>query len=423
MTLAALDARASAHDASARHAMIVVVVGIIATTLAQPEVLGAIPIKNLLKNELHLGRAANAAFFFWIGLPWYIKPVAGVITDAFPLFGRRRSTYLLAATTLTVAAWIALAFTAHLYGPLFWGCMAISTSMVLASTVLGAFIVETAQAASEPGRFTAIRMMAMRACLIVSGPAAGYLASIAFGWTAAVCAAIAFLLIPTTLLFMREPRRSVSSAEILANAGGQLRQIAAARTMWAAAGFLALFYIAPGLTTALFYKQQNDLHMTTQGQGLLRMISGLGGVAAAVMYGWACRRIHLRRLLLISLTLSGALSLLYVFYQSVAAAQAITAIEAFSGAFAEIALMDLALRATPKGSEGLGYALMISVRNLAVFGTDWLGSAMMDTWKLSFNTLVYANSATTLIVVPLVFLLPAILVATPDAMLAQPRRP
>jgi hypothetical protein len=64
------------------------------------------------------------------------------------------------------------------------------------------------------------------------------------------------------------------------------------------------------------------------------------------------------------------------------------------------------VRSTPAGSEGLGFSIMISVRNLALFGTDWFGSNLLDQYHLSFSSLVIANSATTLIAVPLVFLLP-----------------
>jgi hypothetical protein len=77
--------------------------------------------------------------------------------------------------------------------------------------------------------------------------------------------------------------------------------------------------------------------------------------------------------------------------------------------------MDLAVRATPAGSEGLGFSLMMSVRNLALFGTDWLGSRLMDQYHLQFNTLVVVNSITTAITIPLVFLLPAILLRRKDA--------
>lgn len=83
------------NGAAIRKAAVIVVAGVLATTLAQPGVLGLIPLKNLLKNELHADRAATSAFFFLIGIPWYVKPVTGILTDAFPLFGRRRKSYLL----------------------------------------------------------------------------------------------------------------------------------------------------------------------------------------------------------------------------------------------------------------------------------------------------------------------------------------
>ena len=89
-------------------------------------------------------------------------------------------------------------------------------------------------------------------------------------------------------------------------------------------------------------------------------------------------------------------------------------VEGFNGycyTLAELALMDLAVRATPAGSEGLGFSLMMSVRNSHLFGTDWLGSALLDKFHLKLSAMVLANSATTLITVPLVLLLPAILVA------------
>src|ERR1700674_2423518 len=91
----------SQTDASRKvflHAAIVIVVGVVATTLAQPQTLGRIPLQNLLKNELHVDRTANAAFFFWIGLAWYFKPFAGIITDAFPLWGSRRKSYIVIST-------------------------------------------------------------------------------------------------------------------------------------------------------------------------------------------------------------------------------------------------------------------------------------------------------------------------------------
>ena len=185
--------------------------------------------------------------------------------------------------------------------------------------------------------------------------------------------------------------------------------------MWGAAGLMALFYIAPGFTTALFYRQQNELHMDTQAQGFLQLLGGIFGVMAAIGYGVLCRRLNLRTLLLVCMGLGTVANLGYLFYSSVGRAQAIECLNGFGYTLAELALMDLAVRATPAGSEGLGFSLMVSVRNLALFGTDWFGSRLLDQYHVSFDSLVIANSVTTAIAVPLVFLLPRIIVGRKDA--------
>ena len=64
--------------------------------------------------------------------------------------------------------------------------------------------------------------------------------------------------------------------------------------------------------------------------------------------------------------------------------------------------------------EGLGFSLMMSVRNLAIFGSDWAGSTALDKYHFLFSTLVIANTLTTLCTVPLVLVLPKILIRHKD---------
>jgi type IV secretory pathway VirB2 component (pilin) len=401
------------------YAAVVIIVGFFATTLSQPQVLARLPLQNLLKNGLHESRAANAAFFFWAGLPWYFKPMVGVFTDAFPLFGSRRRRYLIYSTLLAVASWVGLYFTPHVYGDLLWVCIVINVFMIVASTVLGGYMVEIARETAGSGRLTALRQAVQQFCTVLQGPAAGFLASIAFGWTAASCGGVMFLMAPVAFFFLRERKVTIDSAALLDAAGRQLDNIFKARTMWAAAGLLALFYIAPGFSTALFYKQQDELHMTTQGQGTLTLIAGVAGIAASVAYGWVCWRLSLRTLIVICIALGAAASLGYLYYSSIPRAQMIEAINGVCACLAELSLMDLAVRATPAGSEGLGYSLMMSVRNLALFGTDWLGSNLLDKFHLHFNELVVINAATTALAIPFVFLLPKVLVWKKDAELYE----
>src|SRR5215469_11556429 len=266
-------------------AAILIVVGVIATTLAQPQVLGRIPITNMMKNEMHVSRADSAGFFFLIGLPWYFKPLAGVLTDAFPIFGTRRKSYLVISGVLATLAWVGIYFTPHRYGALLWMCLLLSTFMTVASTVVGAFMVEIAQATGGSGRLSAIRQMTQMVVTFIAGPASGYLASIYFGVTAAACGLAMFLIVPATLLLMREQHQRIDTGQVLAGAGQKIRTIGGAKTMWAAAAVTGVIFLAPGISTALFYRQQDLLHMTpNSGPGLPGFLGGQGflGVIGAL---------------------------------------------------------------------------------------------------------------------------------------------
>jgi predicted MFS family arabinose efflux permease len=368
-----------------------------------------------LKNSLHVSRADNAAFFFLSGLAWYFKPIAGIVTDAFPIMGSRRRSYLLASTLLAAIAWIVLIFTPHTYGSLLGMVIVINAFMVVMSTVIGGFMVEVAQATGGSGRLSSMREAAQLACTFVNGPVSGYLGAIAFGWTAAACGGVVFLLFPATLLWLQEQKRKVDSGQMLASFGHQLVNIGTAGTLWAAAGLTLLVYLAPGFATALFYRQQDVLHMNTIDQGFLALYGGGFGVAGAITYLWLCRQRNLRFMLALGLAISTAATFTYLNYGSLLQARMCASIDGFCGTFAATALMDLAVRATPGGSEGLGFSLMVSVRNITLFGSNWLGSMALDKFRLPFNGLVLANAVTTAIAVPLVFLLPAIMVRRKDA--------
>jgi BT1 family len=92
------------------HLGLVIVFGIFATTLPQPQVLGRLPLQFLLKNEVSVTREQMAAFFFWCSLAWYLKPIAGILTDAFPLFRTRRRHYLLLSSVFACSSWIGMTF-------------------------------------------------------------------------------------------------------------------------------------------------------------------------------------------------------------------------------------------------------------------------------------------------------------------------
>ncbi len=390
-------------------------VGITAVTLSQQNAIALIPLKNLLKNELHEDRAATAAFIFWLGLAWYVKPFFAVFTDAFPFLGTRRRSYILIGSALSVACFVLLIFTPHQYNKLLAVCIAVNVFMVVTSAAVGGFMTEKAQALRASGRFASVFQIAYQMGGFFGGPLGGLLGAVAFGWTNAASAAIMFLPIPAAIFFLKEPLRKIDSQKLLNDAGRQLKKIATARTMWAAAGFSFLFYFAPGIQTALFYQQQNVLHMTTKMQGLMLFLNGLFGIVAAAIYGrFLCKRWNLRALLVCCIILGAFAQMGYSLYTSVGRACVLESLWGLGWSSADMALTDLYMRATPGGSEGLGFALMVSVRNLSLFGADWLGAKAMESFHLQFSTMTVANGLISLIAVPFIFLLPGFIVDRKD---------
>ena len=393
----------------------VIAVGFMTTTLAQPRVLAHIPLQNLLKNVLHTDRSTNAAFFFWIGLPWYIKPILGILSDSLPIFGSRRKSYILIGALASVAAWFSLMARPHSYGELLVICVLVNLATVMASTALGGYMVEAARATGAAGRLTSLRNLSMQFSYLVAGPAGGLLGTLALSWSALACGSIAFVLVPFVWWLVREPYQQPAPAGVLHDMGRQLGAMARARTLWAAAAIAALFFVAPGMNTALFYLEQNKLHLGTQEQGYLAFLNAGGGMLAAALYAFfAARRFLLRTLLFVGLLSSAVVPLGYLFYDSYAHAQAIDAIFGVGITLGEIVVMHLAVRATPPGSEALGFAVLMAVRNFFMWGSDWLGSAMIESLHMPFSTLVYINAGTTLLAVPLVLVLPKALVSARD---------
>ena len=194
------------------YAAIVILVGVLATTLAQTVILAKIPLQNILKNTLHADRTANAGFFFWSTLPWYFKPLIGMFQDAVPAFGSRRRSYLIIGGATATLCWFGLALVPVTYGGLLALSILISTAMVVASTAIGGYMVEAGRASAEPGRLTSVRNVAEQISVLCGGPGGGFLGTIALVWTGVACGAIALLIVPVAWFFIHERAQPTAPA-------------------------------------------------------------------------------------------------------------------------------------------------------------------------------------------------------------------
>ena len=367
------------------------------------------PLRYLLKTQLHAGQELVAAFFFIGTFTNYIKPLAGICTDAIPLFGTRRRHYLLFSLFICALFWLVLPLVPRSYVPLLSTFALMHVFIVFISTTLGGLMSEGGQRFHASGRLSAQRIGITRIVGLIGGPVGGWLATKNFGWTCGTVALFHLALLPLFYQQLRENTNATVKVERLVEVKRQWATLISSRSLWAAAGLVVLIMIAPGFVTPLYYYQQDTLHFSQQDIGNLKVIGACFGMFGAVLFSRICGRFSLRPLLAAGIVLHALAALLYLFYRDYVSATIITGLYEASNALAVLPLYDLAIRATPKGSEALGYSVMMSVWNLALGASDVLGSALIQHHTVTFSTLIWLNAATTVLVLFAVPLLPRVL--------------
>lgn len=413
MTVAASPILEAAPQTPAQKRRLMIVIGL-SLLLSNSVGVAGLPLQYLLKDHLHLGATAISGFFALAGIAWYGKPLAGMLSDSVPLWGTRRRHYLLLSSLVAVALWGLLYLVPHRYGPLLWTMAGINAMCVMLSSVAGGMIVEVGQRSGMTGRLSVLRQIIMGGAGMAAGPVGGFLAARAFGWTCATGAMLFLLLIPTVALLLPERRTATRDTAVAANLRAQFGAMRRCRPLWIAAAFVFLDQLSPGFGTPLFFYQTDTLKFSSQFIGNLGLVAGVAGLLGTLLYGVLCGRVPLSRLLAAGIVLSALGSLLYLGYHSHRAAIGIEAANAFLSVAVEIALMDLAARATPRGSEALCYSLLMSAFNLAAAVSDVFGSWLYDKQHLPLPDLIWINAVTSALPLLGLPLIPRALMAKPD---------
>ncbi len=195
---------ASSPQVRHRNLPLLIGLGIFVTSFGNDQYLAQIPLQFLLKNQMHVSETVMAVFFAITGFAWYLKPITGLLSDSFPLFGTRRRWYLIIGSLIAGGLWAAFSFVPHRYGPFLWTDTAINALIVLCSTVVGALLVEQGRSAGATGLLSSVRSSVMNIASLAAGPLGGFFADKAFGWTCGVCAGLCVSLAVATFLILRE---------------------------------------------------------------------------------------------------------------------------------------------------------------------------------------------------------------------------
>jgi len=379
-----------------------VAAGIFATSLANTPIL-ALPFRESLKNRFHLGPTAMASFFAVAAAPWYVKVFIGWLSDRVPIAGERRRPYYVLAALLAALAWTMVALPTSHVSWLLAGAVGANAASVIASTVSGGLLVEAGQRFGLTQRLAQIRNAFAYGAVVPAMWMAGWLADRPLVYTALLPGALMTALAPLAwkLLGPDEARPDATTF------GEALRRLVRARGLWAITAFIFLLQLAPGFQTPLFYIQTNQLGFSPLFIGTLNSLASAVAMLVSLQYHRLVRRTSMTGQLRLAVFVSIAGALAYIGYLSRGTALAIEVLAAIATALTQVPLFTVAARAAPRGLEGVAYALVASLFNVATQLSDVFGSLLYEHGGLGLRGLICANAASSLLALALIRFIPS----------------
>lgn len=348
----------------------------------------------LLKDKFRFSPADVATFYTIATIPWYIKPLYGLISDFLPIWGYRRKSYFILATLVAVLAGLSLGGSAMGTYQL---TLALFTLMALgfafADVLADALMVENGQPLGITGSLQAVQWGAISVALVIVGVAGGYLAehvplNIAFRLTA-IFPAVTFLMV---FWAVRETPRG-SDPEVFRRTWRSVRGGIGSKRLWVVAGFIFFFNFSPSFGPSLVYYMTDTLGFSKVFIGTLDSISAASGIVGAALYFVYSKSFPLRRIISWSIGFGVAGTLAYLGLVGQASAVAIYVIFGSVNLIALLAFLDLAARACPKEAEGTFFALLMSIFNVGMKGSAIVGGWLYAT--VGYNRLVLISAAFT----------------------------
>ena len=352
-------------------------------------------------------------------VPWFIKPLYGLLSDFVPLFGRRRQSYFLVTSALAGCAGLLLAWgnwittgqiwTFDVFGLTFTLVegVAIFTVMALGlaftDVLTDAIMVESGRPLGLTGAFQSVQWACITLASVLVGEIGGQLAesrSLRTAFLLAACFPLMSLSMGVT--FVRETPARANKAAFL-ETWQAIRAALRSREIWVVAGFIFFFWFSPSFGPAFLYYQTDILKFSQQFIGRLAALGAVSGVVGALVYAPLSRRLPLKQIMHLSIALGVVTTLGYLVYRDATSAVIITVVFGALSMIINLAFLDLAARSCPPRVEATFFAALMSVYNLGVQLAENVGARLYD--AVGYERLVWiaaAMTAVTWLLMPLV---------------------
>ena len=366
-------------------------------------------ITIVLKDRgLSASQVADFTLIAW--LPWFVKPIYGLLSDFVPLFGRRRQSYFLltsaaaglAGLLLAWGNWIAtgqvwtfnvLGLTTFTVVEGFALFFVMALGLAFTDVLTDAMMVESGRPLRLTGAFQSVQWACLTLASVLVGELGGQLAETRSLRTALLLAACFPLMsLSMGLTFVRETPARASRAAFL-ETWRAIRAALGGREIWLVAGFIFFYWFSPSFGPAFLYYQTDTLGFSQQFIGRLAALGSVTGVVGAVLYAPLSRRVSLKSLMHISIALGTLSTLSYLLYRDAASAVIITVVFGAIGMIFNLGFLDLAARSCPPRVEATFFAALMSVLNAGTKLSENVGARLYE--AVGYERLVWISAAMT----------------------------
>jgi predicted MFS family arabinose efflux permease len=366
-------------------------------------------ITIVLKDRgLSPSQVADFALIAW--LPWFVKPLYGLLSDFVPLFGRRRQSYFLLTSAMAGIAGLVLAWGNWIATGQIWAFdlfglttftvvegfalfLVMALGLAFTDVLTDAMMVESGRPLRLTGAFQSVQWACITLASVFVGELGGQLAETRSLRTAFVLAACFPLMsLSMGLTFVRETPAPATRAAFL-ETWRAIRAALGSREIWLVAGFIFFFWFSPSFGPAFLYYQTDTLGFSQQFIGRLAALGAVSGVVGAVLYAPLSRRVSLKIIVHISIALGVLAVLSYLLYRDATSAVVITVAFGALGMIFNLGFLDLAAKSCPPRVEATFFAALMSVLNAATKLSENVGARLYE--AVGYEWLVWIGAAMT----------------------------
>ena len=382
----------------------------------------AVPMLFFLKNRLHLTASQTALFALITSIPLFLGFVFGFIRDRWSPFGLGDRGHLMVFGLLTGAIYVALAFLPPTYPVLLAGGLLATASIQFVYGAANGLATTIGRRHAMTGQMSTAMNLANTVPVAIASLLGGTLSSYLEHGDASHAARVLFLIGAALMAVIAAfgafgPRRLFEEGRSPPQALtplADLRRLAKSWPVYPALAIQLLWQFAPAAGAALQYHLSGDLHATDAQVGQFFAVFYGSFIPAYIAYGFLAQRFSLTALMWVGalMAVPQMAPLLFIKTADLAVWSALPL--GILGGIGQVAFMDLAMRACPKGLEGTMMMLLWSCYWISYRLGDLWGGDLYDHHG-GFSVAIWATIAVYAAILPILLLVPRRITSGVDA--------